>query len=337
MPGDRDITGLAWEKRQAWPPSIRFYVPGAKRYRNSFYSNRSSSFVQISITGRECACRCAHCDGKLLQHMIPAASPEEMRRLVDGLVAKGCRGILVSGGAEMSGEVPLLPFRGALGYAKQQGLRVLVHGGVIREKTAAGLKDAGVDQVLLDVIGHEKTIREVYHLPLHPSDYRESMMACRKAGLEIAPHIVIGLHFGQILGEMNALEKIRDLNPETLVLVILSPHRGTEMAGVQPPPLGGVAEILATARVSNPAVPLALGCARPPGDYKHEVESLAVDCGVNAIAYPDEATVSYARSRGLKTEFFEECCSLVGSRFPDSDSLTIGKRKISNSLQRSFL
>lgn len=290
---------------------IAFAAPGAKRYQNSFFKNSRWSFVNISVTGRECACRCAHCGGRLLESMLPARTPEEMRLLVDRLAQKGCRGILVSGGSNANGEVPLLPFAPAIGYAKEKGLRVLVHTGLIARKTAAVLKEAGVDQVLLDVIGDESTIREVYRLERSPEDYLEAMLICREAGLSVAPHVVIGLHYGGIRGEAKALEMISRAAPQALVLVILTPMKGTEMAGVEPPPLEEAAGVIAAARLMNPGIPVALGCARPSGGYKRRLERLAVDCGVNAIAYPDEETVNYARARGLQAVFSEECCSLA--------------------------
>jgi hypothetical protein len=314
----------AWEIRTGFKPEIRFSAPGSKHYDNPYYSNHPFSFANLSITGGACACRCAHCEGALLQTMIGATNPQAMRRAVDKLLKKGCRGILVSGGSDSNGEVPLQSFGEVMGYAKMMGLKVLVHGGLIRRETAAMLKEAKVDQVLIDVIGDEGTIRSVCHLNRRPDDYLQSMLCCRDAGLNIAPHIVIGLHFGQIRGEWRSLKMIQKADPETLVLVILAPAKGTAMAGVQPPSTNEAAEIMATARALHPATPIVLGCMKPPGPYKREAEIIAVDCGVNGIAYPDETTVAYAESRGLKPVFSEECCSLLSNSSAVSDSLHPG-------------
>jgi len=305
------IVQQAWETRQEFEPVIWFSAPGAKHYENQYYSNHLNSFANLSVTGEACACRCDHCNGKLLQTMIGTPTPIAMRRVIDNLLEKGCRGILISGGANSKGEVPLLPFIETMAYASQMGLKVLVHSGLINRETATGLKDAGVDQVLIDVIGDQNTICQVYHLNQQPEDYLQSMLFCREAGLNIAPHVVIGLHYGQIRGERRALEMIRKAEPETIVLVILTPACGTVMEVIQPPPIEEVSEIIAVARVLNPSTPITLGCARPPGQYKRQVEIKAVDCGVNGIAYPDEATIAYVRGKGLKTIFSEECCSLI--------------------------
>jgi hypothetical protein len=107
---------------------------------------------------------------------------------------------------------------------------------------------------------------------------------------------------------------IRKAEPETVVLVVLTPAPATAMADVKPPAVDEVADIIAAARVLNPAIAVTLGCAKPPGPYKRQVEARAIDCGVNGLAYPDESTIDYAVSRGLKTEFTEDCCSLVGHR-----------------------
>ncbi len=47
---------------------------------------------------------------------------------------------------------------------KNPQFKVIVHTGLIRREIAEELKEAGVDQILIDVIGDEDTIHEVYHL-----------------------------------------------------------------------------------------------------------------------------------------------------------------------------
>jgi hypothetical protein len=177
---------------------------------------------------------------------------------------------------------------------------------------ALRLKDCGVDQVLIDVIGQEQTIHDVYHLDRSPDDYLRSMMICREAGLDFAPHVVIGLHFGQILGEYKALKMIQEAQPKSLVLVILTPAAGTGMSMVSPPDLFEVEKVLIAARIWNPNIFLSLGCAKPPGVYKRQVEMLAIDCGFNGIAFPGDQAIEHACRRGLLPVFTEECCSMAG-------------------------
>ena len=53
-----------------------------------------------------------------------------------------------------------------------------------------------------------------------------------------------------------------------------------------------------------------LGCARPLGKIKIEVDRLAIEAGLNGIAYPAEGTLSYARQYGLEPEIINACCGV---------------------------
>lgn len=306
------ILKLAQETRKNMEPVVYVSAPGAKRYNNKYFSNNSYSFVNLSITGDKCRCNCEHCEGKLLQTMIPAVTPKEMNRIIDRLAENDCQGILVSGGATGNGEVPLAGFIESIAYAHEQGMRVIVHSGLLRRSTALALKEAGADQVLIDIIGDEKTIRDVYHLDRKPEDYLNAMLLCREAGLNIAPHVVIGLHFGRIRGEYKSFDMISQAQPQVVVMVIITPICGTGMQNIIPPHITEVAKLIGTARIVNPDTPLTLGCARPAGEYKRQAELMAVDCGVNGIAYPDENTIDYINQKGLEVVFSQKCCSLLG-------------------------
>jgi len=310
-----DQSGEAWTIGRHHGSAIWFSAPGSKHYESRCFKNRPYSFANVSITGQTCALRCEHCNAGLLQRMLPAETPEKLCDTVDRLIERGCRGILVSGGADSRGFVPLDGFTKAMEYARKRGLNVLAHTGLLRKDTAMKLKDCGVDQVLMDVIGHEQTIRDVYHLNCTPDDYLRSLMVCREAGLDCAPHIVVGLHFGRILGEYEALRMIREVKPDHLVLVVLRPTAETGMCDVSPPDLASVKEVFLAARVTNPDVFLSLGCARPPGEYKRQVEKMAIDYGFNGIAFPSDAAIDYACSRGLNPVFAEQCCSMAGRSY----------------------
>ena len=129
--------------------------------------------------------------------------------------------------------------------------------------------------------------------------------------MPVAPHVVIGLYYGQLRGELAALETIRRVGADVIVLVVLRPLPRTPMAGVRPVSPQVVGRLAAVARLRNPSTPLTLGCARPAGPEKLEMERLAVLAGVNALAYPDPATVRLAEDLGLKTRFLERCCTLA--------------------------
>ncbi len=307
-----ELQPAAWEVRKThFPDVLAFGVPGAKRYGTEHYRNTPHRFAAISLTGRECRLRCEHCRGHLLETMWPVSSPSALVALAKRLMAQGCTGVLLSGGADENGAVPLRPYLPVLAWLKDQGLRVIVHTGLPDRKTVEGLRAAGVDQVLLDVVGDEETIREVFHLNRSPEDYAEALALLREQGIPVAPHIIVGLHFGQLRGEFAALEIVRRVGADVVVFVVLRPLPGTPMAHLPPVVPDAVGRLIAVARLIYPTVPLTLGCARPSGPVKGEMERMAVLAGVNGVAYPDPATVLLAESIGLRGVFAETCCTLA--------------------------
>ena len=306
-----DLLNESWNIRnENFPSILTVSTPSAKTYVSDFHKNKSSAFVNISITGTNCALDCEHCKKGLLENMISVASGDELKILGDRLVERGCEGVLISGGALPTGEVPLDNYFDALSYLKNKGLLVLVHTGLASRETARRLQKACVDQVLLDIIGDEETINKVYHLKKRPSDFLNSLQVLVDNGLDVVPHIVVGLYFGQIVGEYHALEMVTRVKPNTIVLVALSPMRGTPMEGVPTPTPEEIGKIAAIARILNPKAHVTLGCTRPSGREKESMEKCAVQAGITGLAYPADETIEYAKSLGLEIVFKDTCCSL---------------------------
>ena len=106
----------------------------------------------------------------------------------------------------------------------------------------------------------------------------------RNEGLTILPHIVLGLHYGQFLGEDHALEMIARYPVSTLILVVLTPLTGTPMEHLPPPPLEDVVDFFAKAREKMVDTRINLGCGRPMGSMKVAMDKAAIDHGLNGIA-----------------------------------------------------
>jgi hypothetical protein len=83
------------------------------------------------------------------------------------------------------------------------------------------------------------------------------------------------------------------------------------MRDVEPPPLDEIGAFFEAARRALPRTPVMLGCARPLGEMKRAIDRLAIDAGLNGIAYPADGIIEYARSRGLEPKLYEYCCSLT--------------------------
>ena len=56
--------------------------------------------------------------------------------------------------------------------------------------------------------------------------------------------------------------------------------------------------------------PVMLGCARPLGKTKIDIDRAAVDAGLNGIAYPAEGIIAYARERGYTPKCVDACCGV---------------------------
>ena len=292
---------------------IYFYAPGLKRYETAEFCQRNpAAFTAISVTAERCALNCDHCQGQLLRHMRPLGDGESLFSVAQGLARQGAKGVLVSGGAGPDGAVPLASLADEMARLKAElGLRVLVHTGLVDRAQARSLAEAGVDGALLDIIGAPQTIAQVYHLAVGVEAYRRSLELLAEYGVPSMPHIVLGLHYGRFLGEEAALAMVAAYPVAALVLVVLTPLADTPMEGVAPPPLAEIGAFFRQARATLPAMPILLGCARPLGEAKVAIDRLAVDAGLDGIAYPAEGTVRYARRRGRRPVFKETCCALL--------------------------
>jgi uncharacterized radical SAM superfamily protein len=293
--------------------AIQFYAPGLKRWQSSEWQPANPRrFLPVSVTGTACALQCDHCKTKVLEGMISLDSERDLFATAARLKQQGTDGVLVSGGSQRHGGVPLLRHVPAMRRVREElGMRVVVHSGVVSPRLAQALAEADVDGVMLDIIGAEETIRQVYHLDLTPADFDRSLALLAERGLRIIPHIVLGLHYGRFLGEWDALEMIASHPVSTLILVVLTPLTGTPMGHLPPPPLADVSDFFAAARARMADTRVNLGCGRPMGELKVALDRAAIDHGLNGIAYPAEGMVAYARERGLEPEFHEYCCSLT--------------------------
>jgi len=291
---------------------IRFYAPSFVYYKTKYFRSSHDAFPSISITGASCALKCKHCNGKVLDTMVSAMTPEGLFELCARLEKNGTVGCLISGGCLPDGSVPLGNFIDAIAKIKKElNLTVIVHTGVIDFPTAKRLKDAGVDAALIDVIGSDETIRQVYHLKVSVADYERSLRAFHDSGIPFVPHVLVGLHYGELKGELEALKMIAKYSPSAVITIAFMPIHGTPMQNVNPPNPEDIAKILVSARLLMPETPLVLGCMRPKGEHRTRTDMLAVRAGVDAIAFPVEEAIQLAESLKLETSFLSLCCSQI--------------------------
>jgi len=289
------------------------YSPTAYPYEIKNHSQvHPHNFVSLSVTGTSCSLKCEHCDGRLLKGMESTVTPESLFDRCQEIKAMGGEGVLISGGSDSKGHVPLKRFTESIQRVKSElDLEVVIHTGLVSEETAQGLAEAQIDAAMLDVIGDERVSREVYHIEDGPRKMRHSLDILENLGIPTVPHVLVGLDYGKLAGEIEALDLIAQGNPAAVVIIALSPLRKTSMDGVKPPTPEEIGRIMTVARLGMKEVPILLGCARPMGVHKIETDRYAILSGANGIALISQEGVEFARENGLKPVFLDVCCSLA--------------------------
>jgi uncharacterized radical SAM superfamily protein len=303
---DQYLFQQAWEMaRLNFGLDFTFYLPGMIRY-----DRERGRYPAVSITGDRCELMCEHCKGHLLAPMIHITKPEELAERSIKLFKSGALGLLLSGGSDHHGKMPWSKFYGAIRRIGQEtDLFLSAHVGFPDRNTCTELHQAGVKQALIDVMGDDKTASMVYHL----QDLRqveESLKNISSSGLQLVPHIVCGLFFGKMEAEYKALELLSRYNPSSLVIVVLTPMKGTAMTEAIPPQPLEVARLIARARLLMPQVHISLGCERPRNRQGLFLERLALKAGATRMAIWSEETIAEAARLGLRPRYQPTCCSV---------------------------
>ncbi|WP_297396751.1 radical SAM protein [Acidiferrobacter sp.] len=309
-------------------PGIHFYTPTFKSYATSEIKDCGrSAWPAISITGGDCKLNCDHCKAKILEPMIPARSPEDLWRAVNGIVEQGAGGMLLTGGSNHRNEVEYDRYYPTIRRIKDEfsHFRIAMHTALVDSAMAARMADAGIDAAMMDVIGAQDTITQVYHLRRSVDDFERALEALTATSMKVVPHIVIGLHYGQLLGEWNALEIVARHRPSALVLVVVMPTYAAEPRPFATPDPHEVGQFFGDARAILPDVPLLLGCARPAGSVKGLIDAYAVMAGVDGMAHPSDGMVELAARLDRSVRVTPACCSIaVGEEVMAIDGLDAG-------------
>ena len=300
---------------------IRFSTPTFKEYASSELKGcGKNSFPAFSITAGACGLNCDHCQKKILEPMIPATDPGMLDRKVRQLIeTEGLNGFLLSGGSNKRNEIPYGRYLPVVEKLKVDfpEMKIAIHSALLDERRAKAMESAGVDTVMMDVIGAQDTIREVYKLDRPVEDFEETLAALCSTSMEVTPHIVVGLHYGKILGEAKALDMVSRYPVTALVLVVIMPFYAKPGTFVTPDTTD-VGYLFAEARQRLADKQVLLGCARPPGMHKRVTDAYAIMAGLDGIAFPADGAVSVAHKIGRPFEQAHSCCSIkLGSDFKE--------------------
>jgi len=258
--------------------------------------------------------------------MLPCPTPDTLFATCLELASNGAHGVLLSGGYNSEGYVPFEPFLDAIERVKREtGLFISAHTGLMPRWLIHELARVGLDAAFFDVVGSNETIELVFGVERKITEYKRTLNMLRREVRWIAPHVCIGLHKGKIVGEFEALEMVSAVGIDVLVFLVFVPTAGTAFENVQAPDPSAVSEVISKAREMFPTVPLTLGCMRPRGAERIELELAALKAGVNRMEIPHEQTLGVARSMGLIVKRLDACCAVPDTiavdRFVDNERL----------------
>ena len=296
---------------------IRFSTPTFKAYSSCDLEGcGKNAFPAFSVTAGGCALDCDHCQAKILEPMIPATNPAMLDRKVREMVdSQDLQGFLLSGGSNKRNEIAYERYFPVIEKLKRDHpqLKIAIHSALLSADRAKGMEAAGVDTAMMDVIGAQDTIRDVYHLDRPVADFEATLAALCGTTMEIVPHIVIGLHYGRILGEANALDIVSRHPVHSLVLVVIMPFYA-KPGTFETPKTSDVGRIFLEARRRIPDRSVLLGCARPPGMHRRVTDAYAVAAGLDGIAFPADGTLAVAEAIGRPAVQEHACCSMKTGR-----------------------
>jgi uncharacterized radical SAM superfamily protein len=244
--------------------------------------------------------------------MESTLTPESLFTRCQEIKSQGGEGVLISGGSDSKGHVPLERFGRVIARVKNElNLKVVVHTGLVTSETAYQLANARIDAAMLDIIGSDDVSSRVYHIDNGPQKMRRSLDILEEHQIPTVPHVLVGLDYGKLNGELEALQLISEGNPSAVVIIALSPVRKTPMEKILPPSPEDIGKILSISRLGFEEIPILLGCARPMGQHKIDTDRYAIRSGANGIALISQEGVDFAREQGLTPVFEDVCCSLA--------------------------
>jgi len=239
--------------------------------------------------------------------MRPAPSPADLIRIAKELDAGGAEGMLVSGGCDSNGKIPLGPFLPALKRIKlETRLKVNLHTGLVGDEEALAIADANVDCISFDLVQDPEAISKKLHLSCGPEAYASTLTSLFTADVKsVVPHLLIGLSGEEDRFEIAAIEMVAKHPIDGLVILSLIPTKGTPMEDCPSPSDDHLLEIVDRA-FDALDVPVILGCMRPRGNWK--LETKAIELGVRRIAMPSPQTEAWAKAQGYGIIKRSSCC-----------------------------
>jgi uncharacterized radical SAM superfamily protein len=254
----------------------------------------------ISVTGDFCPLSCAHCKGHYLRSMSNIFGITNEKQ-------NGFTSVLVSGGCDLEGAVPLKDHLDLLERLSKNH-KVIAHTGLLNEEDIS-LVSPFLAAASFNMVGDDSTIKDVYKLDKTTDDFLDSFCVLNKK-VTTYPHITIGLHAGRVKGEYRAIDLLSELKIQAIVLNVLIPTRDTEYENLDPPSLSDVRDVISYAKNRMNGRRVYLGCMRPGGIYRERLDEFCLQSEIDRIVMPSKSARALAKNLDLRIMESKECCVL---------------------------
>ena len=256
-------------------------------------------FPSVSVTGTRCDQMCEHCKGVHLRGMIPVSGMDDFSDLAHSLKEKGCNGLLLSGGCDANGSVPVSPYADAVSEVSSD-LLINVHAGFITRGEAERLAGSGISCFSVDIHQDKGEMMTVLHLDRDPKDYSELLDILIATGVRVVPHLTVGFGYNDLAlsADLVASKGLKDV-----VLLSMVPTEGTM---VEESVISEDAVMDAVGILQEKGLNVILGCMRDRS--LRGLEKRCIQAGVTRLANPSAETLRWAEEKGYKVEIRKMCC-----------------------------
>lgn len=231
-----------------------------------------------------------------------------MSRL-DSFIRPEVKSILISGGCDKHGKVPILKFAQKIRSLKDK-YKINAHVGLVNKEEAQKIRSL-VDIVSFDLVTEPKVIKEVYQLNKKLTDYYKSLKWLQKE-VPVIPHLTLGLWQGKIRWEYKAVDLlVKKFHCRIIVFNVFIPTPGTGLARQKPPSISSVRKYFTYLEKNFPKLDKRLGCMRSGGWYRDRLERRALLSGFKVITRPSGKTVKLAYDLGFKINWDDQCCVFI--------------------------
>lgn len=259
-------------------------------------------YQAVSITGNWCELNCSYCRGRYLRGMIHVNTSNISDALIT-MWRNGVKGVLISGGFNKDGRLPIEPFIDKLHEIKRNtGLFVSAHIGLLRDKDILSHLVSVIDLVDYEYLWNEAMIHLVKTLKVTRETYKESFETAREIGLDIVPHIYAWHPWISREELREEVEYFNDTGMGRIILLVYIPIRGEEKSCEPTRVLDNVRYI--RERFHGEVY---MGCMRPFFIKKSIDKALIEENLVDRIVSP------YSKDIATKPQgVYDACCSIPG-------------------------